>query len=80
MVPAVLQCMPLQAVLGLLQDSISTAAGSVTGVLQMCDAVVALGACGFSEAAADMVRVTVSGFSSITQLRDKCQRERVACV
>lgn len=57
LLPALLQCMPAQGVLELLQAHLSTAAGSVTGLAQMCDVVAALEASGCSVQAAGMVRI-----------------------
>jgi hypothetical protein len=56
LLPALLQCMPAQGVLELLQAHLSTAAGSVTGLAQMCDVVAALDASGCGVQAAGMVR------------------------
>jgi hypothetical protein len=47
--------MPAQAVLAMLQDTLSTAAGSVTGLARLCDIVMAVEACGHAEAVLGMV-------------------------
>lgn len=55
LVPSVLQCMPLHDVLRQLQDSLSTAAGSVNGLAQMCEMVAAVSLCGCGAEASEAV-------------------------
>lgn len=58
LVPAALQCMPWAGVLGvaLTQETVITAAGSVTGVACMCEMLAALGACGYRSEVVATVR------------------------
>lgn len=60
LVPAALQCMPWDGVLGVVltqqQDTIVTAAGSVTGMSCMCEMLAALGTCGYSSQVVATVR------------------------
>jgi hypothetical protein len=53
--PAALQCMPAQVMLEVVQENLSTAAGSVTGLSRLCDVMTALQACGHADAVVDTV-------------------------
>lgn len=56
LMPPVLQCMRLQSVLDMLRDNLALAAGSVTGIMGMCDMLAALQTCGHADRVAAMVR------------------------